>query len=218
MADKLGLNIEKAEHITRAPAAGATGALANQTFLEALFSSDALQNKRNTEALEIAPSTLAAGRVVSHEEARILPFDEVKTKAHDLFVAQKSAELARKEGEAKLAIWKTDAAGANLAAPIVVSRQDAKSQAPAVLNAAMHAKLGDAAAWTGVDLGNDGYAVVRVNKIVPRAEDSAEARLGQKQEFERFQGSAETLAYYNLLKERFKVQIKVPRPTENKAS
>src|SRR5690606_25870124 len=126
----------------------------------------------------------------------ILPFEEVKAKAHDLFVAQKSAELARQDAQAKLEAWKADAAGAKLAAPIVVSRQDAKGQVPAVLNAAMHAKIGDAASWVGVDLGNDGYTVVRVNKVVPRGEDSAELRLRQKQEFERYQANAETLAYY----------------------
>lgn len=219
VAEKLGLKIQKADHITRSAAPGATGALANPTFLEALFSSDALQNKRNTEAIEVAPSTLASGRVVEHFDARILPFEEVKAQAHDLYVAQKSAELARQDAQAKLEAWKADAAGAKLAAPIVVSRQDAKGQVPTVLNAAMHAKLGDgAASWVGVDLGNEGYTVVRVNKVVPRGEDSAELRLRQKQEFERYQANAETLAYYEVLKERFKVQIKVPRPAETKTS
>ncbi|MEG0974456.1 MAG: SurA N-terminal domain-containing protein [Comamonas sp.] len=218
VADKLGLTIQKAEHITRSPAAGAAGALANQTFLEALFSNDAVQNKRNTEAIEVAPSTLASGRVVLHDDARVLPFEEVKAKARDLYVAKQSAELARKEGEAKLAAWKADAAGAKLAAPIVVSRQDVKGQPVALLNAAMRVKVDGAAEWTGVDLGADGYAVVRVNKIVPRAEDTAEARLAQKQEFERLVSFAETMAYYELLKERYKVQIKVPRPENAIAS
>ncbi|MNT58559.1 hypothetical protein D3C72_1960020 [compost metagenome] len=135
-----------------------------------------------------------------------------------MYIAQQAAELARKEGEAKLTAWKTDAAGATLAAPIVVSRQDVKGQSPALINAVMQVKFDGSAAWTGVDLGKDGYAVVRINKTVPRAQDSAETRLAQKQEFERLESYAETMAYYELLKERFKVQIKVPRPQENKAS
>ncbi len=218
VADKLGLTIQKAEHVTRGPAAGATGALANPTFLEALFSNDAVQNKRNTEAIEIAPSTLVSGRVVSHEDARVLAFDDVKAKARDLYMAQQSAELARKEGEAKLAAWKVDAAGANLAAPVVVSRQNVNGQPAAVLNAVMRAKVDGTAAWVGVDLGGEGYAVARINKVVPRAEDTAEARLAQKQEFERMESFAETMAYYELLKERYKAQIKVPRPEDKLAS
>ncbi len=218
VADKLGLKIQKAEHVVRTPAVGATGALANATFLEALFSNDALQNKRNTEAIEIASSTLASGRVVSHDDARILPFEQVKAKARDLYIAQQAAELAKKEGEAKLTAWKTDAAGAALAAPIVVSRQNVQSQPVKLLTAAMQAKVDDAAVWTGVDLGSDGYAVVRVNKIVPRGEGTAEERLAQKQEFERLNGYAETMAYYELLKDRYKAQIKVPRPEANQKS
>ncbi|MGE8319160.1 MAG: SurA N-terminal domain-containing protein [Comamonas sp.] len=213
VADKLGLKIQSADHVGRTPAVGVTGPLANATFLEALFSNDSLKNQRNTEAIEVAPSTMAAGRIVKYQEARVLPLEEVKAKAHDLLVAQKSAELARKDGEAKLAEWKVNAAAASLQAPVVVSRQNAQQQPVALLNAVMHAKVdASTAAWVGVDLGADGYAVARVNKIVPRAEDSAELRLRQKQEFERIAGYAEATAYYELLKERYKAQILAPRP------
>lgn len=213
VADKLGLKIQTASHVERTPVAGASGALANATFLEALFSGDSLKNKRNTEAIEVAPNTMASGRIVSYQEARVLPFEEVKAKAHDLLVLRKSAELARKDGEARLAEWKGNAASATLPAPVVVSRQNAQQQPAVLLNAVMHAKVdASAQAWVGVDLGADGYAVARVNKIVPRAEDSAELRLRQKQEFERIAGYAEATAYYELLKERFKAQILAPRP------
>jgi peptidyl-prolyl cis-trans isomerase D len=57
VADKLKLKIQ-ADAITRA---GWWCASAGQPA-EALFQPDSLQNKRNTEAVEIAPSTLAAGR------------------------------------------------------------------------------------------------------------------------------------------------------------
>jgi len=43
-----------------------------------LFSEDSLKNKRNTEAVEVAPNTLIAGRVVDYKPASKRPFDEVK--------------------------------------------------------------------------------------------------------------------------------------------
>ena len=52
----------------------------------------------------------------------------------------------------------------------------------------------------------------------PEPNDSAEMRLRQKQEFERLEGFAETMAYYEILKERYKVQIKVPQPAPGVAS
>src|SRR3989344_4472669 len=50
VADKLKLKVQTASSLTRTPAPGAVGPLANPKFLEALFSSDSVQNKRNTEA------------------------------------------------------------------------------------------------------------------------------------------------------------------------
>ena len=61
VADKFKLEIKTAQHVTRTPAPGATGAARQPKFLEALFSSDATANKRNTEAIEIGANQLAAG-------------------------------------------------------------------------------------------------------------------------------------------------------------
>ena len=48
VADKLKLKIQTAKGVVRTPAPGTVGPLANPKFLEALFSSDSLENKRNT--------------------------------------------------------------------------------------------------------------------------------------------------------------------------
>ncbi|MEK9804410.1 MAG: SurA N-terminal domain-containing protein, partial [Curvibacter sp.] len=73
VAEKLGLTIQTASILGREPAPGTQGVLASVKFLEAVFSPDAVSNKRNTEAVEIAPSQLAAARIVQHTPARTLP-------------------------------------------------------------------------------------------------------------------------------------------------
>ena len=66
--------------------------------------------------------------------------------------------------------------------------------------------------FTGVDLGEQGYAVVKVNKVLPReAPPPAEAKQERSQYADAW-GGAENLAYYNLLKDRLKVQMLVPKP------
>ena len=57
---------------------GATGPLANPKFLNALFSPDAVERKRNTEAVEFGPNQLVSGRVTQHTPAHTRPFEEVK--------------------------------------------------------------------------------------------------------------------------------------------
>src|SRR3990167_3480891 len=106
VAERLKLEIKTASHVTRQPAAGATGVLANAKFLNALFAPDTIEKKRNTEAVEVAPSQLASGRIVGYTPAHTQPFAEVKDSVRQRWLAQRGAQEARKEGVAKLAAWK----------------------------------------------------------------------------------------------------------------
>jgi peptidyl-prolyl cis-trans isomerase D len=212
VADKLKLEIRTASQVTREPAPGATGALANPKFLAALFAPDSTQKKRNTEAVEIAPNTLVSGRVTQYTPARTLPLAEVKDRVRQRLIAERSAELARKDGMAKLAAWKAAPASATLPPPVSLSRVDAQKQPTAVVEAALRADPSALPAWTGVDLGNEGYAVVKVDKIVPREAPPPQVAQQEQQQYAQSWGQAENLAYYNLLKDRFKAQILVPRP------
>ncbi|MET0719035.1 MAG: peptidylprolyl isomerase, partial [Pseudoxanthomonas sp.] len=213
-ADKLKLAIQTAT-VSRTAAPGAAGALANRNFLNALFAPDALERKLNTEAIEIGPNLLAAGRVTQYSPARTLPLAEVKDKVRAQLVNERAAELARKEGEAKLAAWQADAKGAALGAAVVVSRNEPQPNvAPGVVEAALRVDGSKLPAWTGVSLGAQGYAVVRVNKSVPREAPQAEAAKRESAQFAQAVGAAEDLAYYNLLKDRYKAEILVPRPAD----
>lgn len=219
VADKLKLKVQTATGVTRTPQPGGQGPLSSPRFLEALFQPDTLQNKRNTEAVEIGSSMLAAGRVTEYQPAMLLPLDKAKEKVRTLYVAEKSAQLARAEGEAKLAAWKAaPGSAAGLSAPVTVSRDQPQNQPAPVVIAALHSPVDKLPAWEGVDLGPQGYAVLKVNRIVEReASDDAQARM-ERQQYTQAWGTAEALAYYELLKQRFKVQIKAPRPTAESAA
>ena len=213
VAEKLKLKVQTATGVTRTPAPGAQGALANAKFLEALFAADSVQNKRNTEAVEVGPSQMAAGRITAYTPARTLPLEEVRARVRTLFIAQRAAEQARKEGEAKLAAWKaTPAAATGLPAAVEVSREQPQDLPRAVIDAALHTPSHSLPGWTGVDLGAEGYAVVKVNRIVPRQAPDAQRAQQERQQYVQWWTTAEGLAYYELLKQRFKVQIKTPRP------
>jgi peptidyl-prolyl cis-trans isomerase D len=217
VADKLKLPIQTASHVTREPAPGATGPLANPKFLAALFGPESVEKKRNTEAVETAPNTLVSGRITQYTPARTLPFAEVKDRVRAQLVADRSAELARKDGAAKLAAWKAAPAGANLPAPVVLSRVDPQKEPPQVVEAALSADPSALPAWAGVDLGKEGYAVVKVGKILPRVAPEGPAAQQEQRQYAQAWGQAENFAYYNLLKERYKAQILVPRPADEAA-
>lgn len=211
-AEKLGLEIRTATGVGRTPAPGATGPLANAKFLGALFTPDALERKRNTEALEVGPNQMVSGRIVQYQPASTRPFAEVKAQVREQLVATRAAELAKKEGEQKLAAWKQAPASAAVGAPVVVSRQQPGQVAPAVVDTALRADPTALPAFLGVDQGAEGYAVVKVNKVLPRETPSAEQARMEIDQLNRAWASAEAQAYYELLKDRFKVKIEVPKP------
>jgi peptidyl-prolyl cis-trans isomerase D len=214
-ADKLGLAVQSANGVLHNPAKGQQqGVLANPKFLAALFAPDSVEKKHNTEAVEVAPSTLVSGRVVKYSPAHTLPLADVKDKARQRVIATRSAELAKKDGIDKLAAWKANPASASLPAPELVSRQEGK-QPQEVTEAALRADPAALPAFAGVDLGEKGYAVVKVDKVVPRDPPKPEEAKMELQQYERWWASAEGLAYYNLLKTRFKAQILVPKPPED---
>jgi peptidyl-prolyl cis-trans isomerase D len=214
-ADKLKLQIQTAANVQRTPAKGATGVTANPKFLAALFAPDSLDKKHNTEAVEVAPSTLVSGRIAQYTPAHTLPFADVKDKVRERVVAAKSAELARKDGTDKLAAWKAKPASAQMPAAILVSRQETQQQPASVIETALRADPSAMPSLAGVDLGEQGYAIVKVNKVVPREAPAADMAKQELQQYERWWASAEGLAYYNTLKARFKAQILVAKPDEN---
>jgi len=218
VADKLKLDIKTAEKVVRHSMPGATGVLASEKFLSTLFSQDTIDKKRNTEAVEVAVNQLAAGHVVMHQPARVLPLAEVRQQVRDRVVAAKAAELAQKEGVDKLAQWKKDAASSNLPAEVTVSRDQAQNVPAPVLVAALRADSAALPAWVGVDLGVTGYAVVRVNKVVPRNEAVQASARQDRDQYAQWWMAAEAQAYYAELKERLKAEILVPSPVNAAAA
>jgi peptidyl-prolyl cis-trans isomerase D len=210
VAERLKLEVQSASNIAREAVAGATAA--NQPkLLAAVFSQDSIEKKRNTEAIELAPNVLAAARMTSYSPARTLPLEEVKTRVRDQLVAQQSAERARAEGAAKLAEWKSAPDTAKLPPAVVVSREAKQTYPTALVEAALRASTQTLPTWVGVDLGSSGYAVVKVEKVLPRDSANAASLTRERDQYAQWWASAEGLAYYKLLKEKFKAEIKVAR-------
>jgi len=187
--------------------------LGSAGFLQAVFDADSVQNKRNTQAIEIGSNQLAAGRVVSHTPARTLPLADVRDTVRQRVINTQAAELARKEGAARLQAWQGGEAASGLSTPVTVSRTATQNLQPKEVDAALRADAGKLPAWVGVDLGDGGYSVIKVNAVQPRAAVSAEQATAEVSQFTQVWASAESQAYYDWLKKQLKVEIKVAKPT-----
>lgn len=210
VADKLGLKIETAQNLTRAPSPmlPKTAAYNQPKFLNAVFSDDAIRAKRNTEAVEVGASVLIAGRVVEHTPVTKIPVSEVRTLIEERLLGLESEKLAVKAGQARLAeLGSNGDAGFGVAR--LVSRNNASGLPPAAVSAIMKADASKLPAYVGVTVSGRGYAIYRVNKISAEAIDE-EARTAEQQQVSEFLAAQEMSAYMDVIKKRAKAEILKP--------
>jgi peptidyl-prolyl cis-trans isomerase D len=206
--DKLKLD-KKTATVMRTPPAAAAAAkspLTQPKFLDAVFGADSLRNKRNTDALEVGPNQLIAARVTQHQPARIVPFADVKDAARERLVDTLAAALARKEGEARVAALRANAAEV-LPNTLTVSRSNAQGMPKALLDPLMRADASKLPVVIGLDLPGQGYVVMRVTQVLPR-EPMPGGDEPLRAQYTQAWAAAEADAYVAALKKRYKVEIK----------
>ncbi len=208
VADKLKLKIETADNLTRQgnPGAPATMFANNPKFLKAIFADDVVKKKHNTEAIEVAPNTLIAGRMLEYKPAAKRPLEEVKAAIVASLTQTEANNLAEKEGKAKLAALKQADATVGFSDVKVLSRAKQQDVPPQAIAQIMKADAQKLPAFVGVSLGNTGYAVYRISKVSAGAVD-AEKRAAEAQQISNLLAQQELANYVELLKKKAKVTI-----------
>lgn len=212
VAEKLNLKIETASSLTRtsnqAPSPNAP--FNHPKFLGALFSDEAIKNKHNTEAVEVAPNTLIAGRVLEYKPATKRPFEEVKTGIRDRVIQIEAAKLAEKAGQEKLAAVKSNNDVAGFAQAKTVSRVKSDALPNPALLAVMKADISKLPAYVGVELPGQGYGVYRISKVTQPEKPDVARRQAEQQQIANALAQQEMSAYLDVLKKKAKVEILKP--------
>ena len=214
VADKLKLQIQTADNLTRTPnPALGDSPINNAKFLTALFSADAIKNKRNTEAVEVAPSVLVSGRVVEFRPATKRPLAEVEAQIRQRVTLEEAGRLARAAGEAKLNAAKASGDATGFGAPVSVSRtrEPAINQTAAI--AVLKADVTKLPAYVGVEVPGQGYGVYRIGKVSQPAQPDTARRKQESDQIGNLVGQQQMYDYVEALKAKAKVKINV-KPTE----
>jgi len=95
---------------------------------------------------------------------------------------------------------------------VVVSREKGKEYPVKLIEAVLRTPLkAGEPAWNGIDLGQEGYAVVKVLKVEPSEVMSAD-RTREKAQLGQWLADAESEAYYEHLKSGLNVKITASNP------
>jgi peptidyl-prolyl cis-trans isomerase D len=182
------------------------GALDNPKLLSALFSNDSLTNKRNTDAIEVAPNTLVAARVLEHQPAAQRSFDEVKNEIAELLRRREASALALKDGTAKLEkLRKGEDAGLKWSAPRLVSRRDAQGLPGNMLREVVSADTSKLPAYIGVPIPDGGYSLLRISKVVEEPVKEGDPQLAARAA--QLYGAAQYEAFVESLRAQADVEI-----------
>ncbi|MGI4847941.1 MAG: SurA N-terminal domain-containing protein [Janthinobacterium lividum] len=211
VVDKLGLKVVTQDGVTRRPGAALAGnnIVSNPKFLAALFTDDVLKNKHNTEAIEVAPSTLVSGRVVEYKPASTRPFKEVEAQVRQQLTQNEAMNLARKAGEVRLAALKTKADDTGFGAARTVSRKKSDLPNEATM-AVLKADVSKLPAFTGIEVPGYGYSIARINAVATPATPDAARWQAEQQQVDNLVAQQETLAYIDVLKKKSKAEVLKP--------
>jgi len=187
VAKALDLKVESSPLVTRSQVQAL--ARGNDKFVQALFSPESIQSKRNTEAIEIAPGTLMSGRIVEYKPAVPRPFADVQEEIRRQLMRRAASEMAQKAGGEKLAALQAGnaAPGVTFGKPVTVSRNAPQpGLPPEAITRIFQANSVKLPAYAGALNEAGGYSIYKVVKVIdPPPPDAAKvaaagARVGEQ--------------------------------------
>ncbi|MFM9433128.1 peptidyl-prolyl cis-trans isomerase D [Janthinobacterium sp. CG_23.3] len=211
LVDKLKLKVETVANLSRVPSPALGAApFNNAKFLKAIFTDDVLKNKRNTEAVEVAPNTLIAGRVVEFKPASKRPLAEVDAMIRQRVTQEEAVKLAKNAGDSKLAALKASGEATGFGAAKLVSRSKADGINRLAMAQVMKADVSKLPAYVGVDVPGMGYGIYRIGKVQQSATPDAARRQSEKDQIANILAQQEMFNYVEVLKEKAKVKVLKP--------
>lgn len=208
-AEKFGLNIQQSDWIGQD--GKATAPFDHPKLLKAVFSEDALKNKRNTEAIDIGNNTLVAARVIEHRPAAAEPLEAVSGLIEKVLVRDAALAKATTVGQDKLAqLQKGEKVDLNWSPSRPVSRLQA-SQLPVEARQAIFGTTASALpAYAGVKAPL-GYVVYRIDQVKPYAGaaggETAKLEPLLRQQYGQVVAQEELSAWLGALRQRYPITV-----------
>lgn len=206
VADKFKLEIQQSGWIAKG--VPSNGLASNPKLLAALFSDDAIKNKRNTEAVEVAPNTLVAARVIESKPATVMTFDEVKAAIEKKLTLEEARRLAAKDGAEKLAaLKKGDEGKLSWGASHRIARMGAEGVSRGALDAIFKTPALPLPAFAGATGQDGGYVLYRITQVIPfSGADNPRAKALHDQ-YQQLVAGEEFAAWVGVLREKAGVEI-----------
>ncbi len=165
VAEALKLTIQKSDWVSKAGGAS-NPLLNNEKLFNAIFAPEAIDERRNTEAIEVQPNMLLSARVIEHAPPTALPFEDVSGDIVEHLAQQKAAEKAAEAGRAALErLKKGEKLDLKWSGPQSVTLQRRQGLHPEAAQAVFSAPVDALPAYVGAPVADGRYVIYRISDV-----------------------------------------------------
>ncbi|BBI99653.1 peptidylprolyl isomerase [Ferrigenium kumadai] len=207
-ADLAGSKIEQSGWLVKGAGANAPW---TAKMLEAVFSDEAVKNKRNTAAIEVAPNTLVAARVVEHKPAAVLALTEVRDAIRQKLLNQQALDLAIKQGETLLTqLQHGDKLTLGWSASQTITRAQRGQLDMELVRQIYQADAAKLPQYVGAKAGQNGYVLVRIDAVKEAGAIDDMKRARYAQQLRQLTGEEMFQAYLADAKKQATIKVNLP--------
>ena len=192
-ADLIGARTEQSGWLVNGVGAGD---LWTAKMLQAIFNDEVVKNKRNTAAIEVAPNTLVAARVLEHKPAAVRAFAEVQEVIRQKLLHQHALELAAVQGKAMLAQLQSGGKPKlNWGQVQTITRAQYGSLDPGLVKKIFQANPASLPQYVGIEAERQGYLMARIDAVKDGDQIGEEKRSRYAQQLRQLTGEEMFRAY-----------------------
>ncbi len=179
----------------------------NEALMSALYSNESIKNHRNTEAIEVTPNNLISARVVDYKAQSTKPFADVRKNIEDYLKFESAKKMVASEGEVALKSLTNASHKIDWQPATLVDRKNTKGLSDAVVNHAYKMPTDKLPSYSGFMDGNNGYVIVKVNKVSFPNESNEENKQAFASDYSEALSAEYLSAYLKGLKAKASVSV-----------
>ncbi|MDE2117307.1 MAG: SurA N-terminal domain-containing protein [Betaproteobacteria bacterium] len=177
--------------------------------LQAVFAKEVVTDRRNSAAVEVAPNTLLAARVLEYKPASIRPLAEVSDAIRQKLMRQQAHELVLKQAKDMLAQLQR---GENLKLEWkpaqTITRAQHTGQSSELVRQVFQADAAKLPAYAGAENAQGGYTLARLDAVKEVAAIDDAKRAGYLQQLRQLAGDELSRAYLADARKNAKISMK----------
>ncbi|WP_435626830.1 SurA N-terminal domain-containing protein [Candidatus Ferrigenium straubiae] len=207
-AELVGAKMEQSGWLVKGAAAGEPW---TTKMLQAIFTDETVKNKRNTAAIEVAPNTLVAARVLEYKPAAARALDEVQEMIRQKLLRQQAMELAVKQGKTLLEqLQHGDKPALSWTPPQSISRAQHGSLDKELVRKIFQADAVKLPRYAGAETPQNGYLLVRIEAVKEGGKPDDAKLAGYAQRLRQLAGEEMFKAYLADAKQQATIKVTLP--------